>query len=784
MAVRTHFAQKSFAQGELTPRLDARDDIKRYGAGLALLVNGVVRVQGGVERRPGTRYVAETKFSDKDCHLVEFVYSDQQAYTLEFGDQYVRFFTQGGVLLDVTNFVTNGTFDADTASWTDASTGGSVIAWNAGGGNGYLDLVGAEGGVAIAKQEVTVTQANVKHRIVFTVKAGGSATLRIGSSDGGQEYHADTVYAPGTYSVAFTPTGTAVHVQFRHSGEGSRGIDTVSVFRYAYEIVSPYSDVDLQDLNFTQSADTLFLAHPNYEPRRLDRLGATNWAFTTLTLVDGPYLDPNLDSTKTLTPSVTTGNGTLTATGHTPFTANHVGSYWRITHGGTTGYVKVTSFTSSTVVNITVQKTLGGTTATANWSEGAFSAERGYPRVVQLHEDRLWFGGTKFKPQTTWSSKTSNWLDFTPGANPSDPIAATIASNKVNVIKWIIPSRVLLVGTTGDEFALASVGTGAIQPNSIQVRKQTSYGSAGHQGSVSTTGNSVIFVQASQRRLRELSYDFNTDAYVARDLSLLAEHLFRFNQLVEVAVQRDPDQIVWCVRSDGALLGLTYDRVEDVVGWHRHFTDGFFERIAVIPHPSGTRDQVWVVVNRTIQGQTKRYVEVLEDEAGYYDLFHADSALQYVGAPVSAVAGLDHLIGETVVILGDGAVHPPQVVASDGSVSLQTAASVIEVGLPYSTTVSPMRPVVDLPDGSSHDRKRRWGRVSIRVIDTLGGAINGEPIDYRFPADPMDEATPLFTGIKAANKIGWDRDGFVVITQDQPLPMEILAIHGVLVVED
>jgi hypothetical protein len=782
---RYHFEQRSLDSGEVSPRIDARTDIKRYKSGLALLVNGIVRVQGGAERRPGTRFVQETKFSAKKSYLIPFEFSDVQAYMLEFGDLYVRFYANNGIVLDTTNFVVNGTFNTDIASWTNKSTGTGSIAWDAA---TRMNLAGGASGVGWAEQNVTITQANVRHRVLVSV-FGGPITVQVGSATGLSDYLAPTVLQPGVaQQLLFTPTGTACFLQFKNAANATYQIDDAQLLRYAYEIVSPYTEADLASLTYTQSADTLFLDHPNYPPKKLVRSGATSWAFSDLALIDGPYLEENTDTTKTLTPSVSAvgASGTMTAVGHTPFQAGHVGSFWRLKVGANPyGYVLVTGFTSSTVVNITVKTLLGGTSATSIWQEGAWSAVRGYPRVVTLLEDRLWHGANTTKPQTFWASKTSDYVNHTPGATATDPINATISSNKVNVIRAFMPTDTLLVFTLGDEFAVASVGTGTIQPASIQVKVQTGHGHAPVSIPPVKIGNVVLFTQRSQRRVRKLEFDFNRNAYVSRDLSLLAEHLFRNYNITGMAFQREADQILWVVRADGALLGLTYDEIEDVVGWHRHFTDGSFERVGVIPHPNGDRDQVWTIVQRTINGATKRYVEVFEEELGYYQTFESDSSLQYVGTPISAVSGLSHLVGKTVVIAGDGAVHPPQVVDVNGTVSLEKAAAVIEVGLPYTTTIQSLRPDIPTGDGSSQARKRKWASLEIRVIDTLGGTLNDEVLSYRSSADLMGQAVPLFSGLVGKDgETGWDKDGFITFVQDQPLPAEVLGFYGVLSVED
>ena len=252
--------------------------------------------------------------------------------------------------------------------------------------------------------------------------------------------------------------------------------------------------------------------------------------------------------------------------------------------------------------------------------------------------------------------------------------------------------------------------------------------------------------------------------------------------IVETAYQRSPDQILWCIRSDGQLVGCTYERQQEVVGWHRHITDGLFESVACIPGP--TQDEVWVVVNRTIGGVTKRYVELLEDRdfgPDQADCFFVDSGLTHDGTPISIVAGLGHLEGKTVAILGDGAVMPSQVVTG-GGVELPELCSVIHVGLPFVSTLTPVRPEAGSQDGTSQGKTKRVHGVVVRLHRSLGMKIGEGPgrmdtVPFRHGSDPMDAPPPLFTGDHAMMFDGdYGPDGYVTIMQDLPLPCTVLCV--------
>lgn len=394
------------------------------------------------------------------------------------------------------------------------------------------------------------------------------------------------------------------------------------------EVVTPYLEAEVFDIHFTQSADVLYLAHQNHPPQKLSRTSDTVWTLTPIDFKDGPYL-PEV-TTSTITPSGTTGSVTLTAS-ISIFQAGHVGSLWRIKQGTTWGYAKVTAFTSGTQVTATVVTDFASTAASAAYREGAWSDVRGYPGCVTLFQQRSFWANTPNNPDTEWASQSSDYEKFGPGtALDNEAITFTLASNKVNAISWIAPSRLLLTGTSGQEWRISGgADSDPIVPASINARAETTYGSSFV--SPVQLQNALLFLQRSGNRIRELSYDFYTDSYNAPDLTVFAEHILLGGAL-QMDYQQEKDSIVWCVRADGTLCGLTYEKAQDVVAWHRQVTMGRFESVAVIPDPTSERDQVWVVVNRTIGGVTKRYVEYLDTETGYYGNLGVDCALTYAPA--------------------------------------------------------------------------------------------------------------------------------------------------------
>ena len=672
--------QQSFNAGELSPQLKARSDLEKYKSGCETMENFLPQISGPARKRSGTRFVREVKTSASATRLIPFEYSTTQAYVLEFGDLYVRFYLAGGVV------------------------------------------------------------------------------------------------------------------------ESSPGVP--------YEIVSPYTASQVGDLEYAQSADVVYITHPNHPPYKLARTSALVWTLTAVAFDWPPFLDENTGTT-TITASAVTGSITLTASASL-FVAGDVGSHFRLSEviaskynqwttgvsytsgdivhylgrlyqSGTTasagsrppihesgaesdgavtwtflhdgaGYATVTGFTSATVVDATVVRRLpaSSTSGTTRWSEGAWSTRRGYPYAVTFYEDRLWFGGSDYRPQTLWASVTGDYENHKYGTHDDDALNYTINTQDLNTIRWLAAVKVLAIGTTNGEFTLSATQiSDPVTPTNVRITPQTTFGSAVGVKPL-RVGSSILFLQRAARKLREYVYNFDTDSFVAPNMNVLADHITETG-IVDLAYQQEPSQIVWAPRTDGTLAGLTYERTEDVVGWHRHTLGGVVESVVAIPHWDGDQDVLWLIVRRTIGGTTKRYIEYmekyLEDE---YALF-MDSALTYDGAATTSISGLAHLEGEEVVVLVDGAVHPNRTVAS-GAINLQTAASVVNVGLAYTATIRTMPMVAGAQDGTAMGKPQRIHNIVMSLYKTGPGlwygpnTITMDEYHVRSDGDAMDAPVPLFSG--------------------------------------
>jgi hypothetical protein len=728
--------QTNFTAGELSPQLEGRVDITKYFNAAKSIENFLITPFGGIDRRPGTQFVATAKYADKKVRLIPFQFSTEQTYILEFGDLYVRFYRNEGVLTEATQVIT-GITQADPAVVTVTA-------------HGY-----GNGDTVIINDVVGMTEVNGKRFIIANITAN---TFELTDIDG-----------VDVDSSAFTAYGSAGTVE------------------RVYEIVSPYTEAQLFDLQFAQSADVLFLAHRDVQPQKLQRFADTDWQMDAIETVGGPYQPINLDETLTVTPSATTGVG-ITVTASSPlFNANMVGGLLRI--GGLVstvqGYVEITAFGSTTSVTANVIATLDGTSATDNWSLGSFSVDAGYPSCIAFHEQRLWYGGTIKEPQTVKASVTLEFENFTPGADDDNALDYQIATEQVNAIRWISSGRGLAIGTSGGAFILS---TGSdftpITPTNVQVRRETNFGSELIVPII--IGNFQYYIQRGGRKLREFQYNFDIDRHKAFDMTLLSEHV-SVSGFTQMDFALNPNSVVWIVRADGQISTLTRQIDQEVIGWTRQISaptsTGLSSYESVASVPVGEDDQVWTSIKRTVNGTERRYIEFLQDldfGTDQEDAFFVDSGLTYDGAPETEFRGLDHLEGETVSILADGAVIPNQVV-TNGMITLVVAASKVHIGLGYLSELEMLRIEGGSPAGTSQGKTRRIYETTFRFYKTSGGEAGErgttDVIKFRKSSDAMNQPVPLFTGDKLfPYPKGYSKDANIYIKQEQPLPMSILAV--------
>ena len=650
----------SFTAGELSPRLEGRTNLEKYREGLAELTNMVVMPHGGVTRRPGTEFLGEVKDSSVKTRLIPFQFKTSDTYILEFGNQVMRVYRDGLVVLNATDKTITNATAANPVVITANSHGFSN------GDEIYIDNVGG------------MTQLNGRQ---FRVANKTTNTFRLKNL-----FNEDI---DGSAFSAYTSGGTATLI---------------------YETPTPYAAADIFNLRFAQSADVMYIVHPSYPIRTLTRSGHNNWTFATLTITGSP--SPNINN-----------------------------------------------------------------------------ATNQYPSVVTFFEQRLIFANTNNNPQTLWMSKNGDYTNFTTGSGDDDALVYTIAANQVNAIRYLSATRVLTVGTSGGEYVVTASNDGPITPTTTLIRKYSNYGSALIEPV--QVADVTLFVQRGKRKIREFKYvgEVNTAAYQAPEMTILAEHITK-GGLTQFAYQQEPDSVVWATRQDGTLLGMTYRREEDVVAWHKHIIGGSFsggqavvESIATLPSDTG-EDRLFMIVKRTINGQTKRYIEQMKpfDFGGVTTNAHfVDSGLSYAGSAVNSLTGLHHLSGQTLEVLVNGASHPPSTVAT-GGINLSFSATTAAVGYGFTSAMKTLRVESGSADGTSQGKPKRIHAISLRLFETVGIEVGNSPdnidrIPFRDSSMAMDQAIPLFTGDKEIEFRGGYGEDRIYVQQNQALPMTVLSFY-------
>ena len=417
------------------------------------------------------------------------------------------------------------------------------------------------------------------------------------------------------------------------------------------------------------------------------------------------------------------------------------------------------------------------------------SGSNNRPSVVTFFEQRLVFGNTNNNPQTLWFSKNGDYLNFTVGTAADDALIYTIASNQVNAIRYLSATRVLTLGTSGGEYVVTATSDGPVTPTTTLIRKYSNYGTAPIEPV--QVADVTLFLQRGNRKIREFKYvgDINADAYQAPDMSILAEHITE-GGITQFAYQQEPDSVIWMVRADGTLVGMTYRREEQVVAFHKHVIGGSFgegqavvESVATLPTDTG-EDELYMVVKRTINGVTKRYIELMKPFSFggvTTGAFFVDSGLAYSGSAVTTLSGLHHLQGETVSILANGASHQDKTVAN-GAVGLNVSTTVAAIGYGYTSVMETLRIEAGSVDGTSQGKPKRIHAITVRLHETVGAEIGSgsdklDRIYFRDSSMPMDQAVPLFTGDKDVEfEGGFDDDDRIYARQTQPLPLTVLAL--------
>lgn len=596
--------QRSFTSGEIAPALRSRADLIKYATGLALCENFLIRAQGGAYSRPGYRFVGELDDMLKRGRLIPFSFNVEQTYILVFEDLKMRVIKDGAYVLKPVATIT-GITQANPAVVTTSAP--HTFA------NGEKTAITG----VVGMTEVNGTTPTIANVTASTFELQGVDSTSFG---------------------AYVSGGSAQ----------SNGI---------FELVTPYTEAQLSRLIFTQSADVMTITHPSHDPRNLSRtaddawsLDVINYASTvtapgtlTLTAVGDVLGGGDFDKTYTYVVTTIDANGieslpspsnsitqkSLSVTFGVKIDWTDVAGAdkYRIYKDPSNG-TGVFGFIGESKNSVFEDFNIAPLTSDAPPEDRQpFAGVDNKPATVTFYQQRQVFANTNNEPQTIFTTQTNNFnsLRTSSPARDDDAVTLTIAAREVNEIRHLVSLNTLLALTSGGEWLVSEGQDQVLTPSTVGVRAQSFNGVSFVPPVI--VNSTALYIQEKGAKVRDLGYEFTSDKYTGTDLSLMSEHLFDGFEIEEMTYASEPYSIVWMVRNDGTLLGLTFQREHQVVGWHQHMTDGTFESVASISEDD--RDAVYVIVKRTINGVTKRYVERLEkrEEKDARDAFYVDSGL-------------------------------------------------------------------------------------------------------------------------------------------------------------
>lgn len=829
--------QPSFTGGELSPSLYGRVDLARYSTSLKTCRNMIAQVYGGAKNRPGTKFIAGVKTNAKRVRLIPFAFSTTQTYVLEFGDQYMRVYKDGGQVVYSSGGSAGQPFELATP-WTESELDDLGYTQSA----DVLTIVHPNH----APRQITRTDHDAWTIAIFANKNGPFQEVNVDDSK--------TIYANAATGTVTLTTNFNV---FTSAFVGS----------FVFIESKPDTSVEAWETSKKITNGTIIKANNRYY--RATSPDPSGYVRITGTLRPTHTEGKEWDGTNVLEGAV------YRAPGSSSNSDAYVGVEWEYLHSGF-GTLEITAVSNATTATATVIKRLpaevvGSGNASARWAFEAWGNTQGYPSAVTYHQQRIVFANTPAQPQTVWMSRTGSFVDFDV-ARPTlddDAITFTVASRQVNAIRHMLALDKLVLLTSGSEWIVSGGDNDVLSPSAIGTKVQ------GYRGSSKlppiAIGNTALYLQDKGQTIRDLGYEFASDSYTGNDLTVLSSHLVEGYQITDWTYQQTPNSVVWAVRNDGVLLGMTYMREQQVIGWHRHDTDGEVESVCCISE--GSEDALYLAIKRTVGGATKRYVERMSTRffSNIKDSYFVDCGLSYdgrnsgtrtmtltssgvwtygsaatftltastsyfvngdIGSEIhlpdstgrilrlvitarasgtvvtvtinrdvptelrstattswsharKTFSGLSHIEGKTVSVLADGHVEPQQVVAS-GAITLSVAATVVHAGLPIEADFE----TLDVsPNTQETIRDKQKNIPAVRmIVEQSRGIFAGKDasnlLEYKQRAgENYDDPVTSLTGLAEIRIVSnWNTSGRIFVRQSDPLPLSILAVIPELVV--
>jgi len=579
-----------------------------------------------------------------------------------------------------------------------------------------------------------------------------------------------------------------------------------------YELAHTYTEDQLRDVQYVQSGDVVTLVHPAHPIRELKRLGAASWTLTDV--VVGPVLSPPVGLAGVATPGATPGTpfdtvyvvtavnglGDESLRSATTTVSNNLfddDAYNTLTWTALAGAVRYNvykksaglfGFIGQTELPTFKDDNIGpdvGTTPPLDIQ--IFNSADNYPRAVGYFDQRRVFASTITQPQNVWTSQagTESNFNYSIPNQDKDSIQFKIAARGGDAIRHIVPMDDLILATAAGLWRVTGDAAGVLTPDTIGARVQVAIGAGAARPVLA--GN-MLYAAASGGHIREFGYSQDKNGYTSGDISIRAPHLFDGEDILKMQYVLTPWPMVWAISTSGKLLGLTYVPEQGIGAWHQHETQGVFEDIASINENGDTIS--YFIVNRTIGGVSKRYIEYMEplrtrafaDPTGQYFVdcgVTYDVVVEGDGSPVSTISGLGWLEGEQVAILADGAECPQQTVVG-GTVTLPAEASTIHIGLPYVSDAQTLPLALEVA-GYAQGMQKNINQAFLRVFRSSGVSAGPDfdslVVYKQRTIEPLGSAPNLKTGIAdIVLTPEWGDEGQICVRQTSPLNLVVLSM--------
>lgn len=856
----------NFASGETSPKSRGRFDIASYASSCRKMENFIAEVQGSARFRSGFKHIDNT-YKNKVARLIPYQISEGSAFMLEFTPNRLRVFeNQVPVAQEAAGLDPTATYTPASAivqlgrgvSWIGGpggvSSGGFVSFYSDIVETGALAnpivlslvntanptlsiLVPDANTVTVGLSTNTANNTAAAIQVLLRAANPAYANWRVAESPGWVA--AGRRNAPGPYVAQMKDCGNTLQ-RFAAvgtvAGDANNTINTP--FPYIrpdlainetywtaetdYVIPTPYLASDLPTLQVAQTSEVMYITHRRHAPRSLTRDSTGRWTLATYSRTNDPLVAGAAVNINAITLDAA---GVLVGFASAPVLYEDQ-DYAFASIVGTTelntksyyleiDYAPPVGITRAWLIDPLTGARLSSAGLTPYTSGGTATPAADHPIGTALYEGRLFFLGTNRRPRTILGSRSpetttgaSRLADFTGGTDPDHAVFFTLSPLN-GVADYIVwgggTSKYLIVGTFGGVFRVSGSGTDeVITPSSISVKQIDSFGC--EPATPTVAGSQVYFIQRSGTTLRAIKYDADVDDFVSVDMCINADQI-AYSPLESVVFRAGNPDALWVVRDDGQLASMTVNRSEGVAGWHRHRVGGVAAKTlnaAVLPRTDGT-DYLYAVTERTVNGVTRRAVEVLADDVVYPDpedyftsegneatdtatyqaavlalqktAVHLDACETYNGTPATVISGLTHLEGERVAVVADGVVYSdgqtddyPTVTVASGAITLATAASVVHVGLPYNGYLKTQNLEMGGRTGPAQAKPRNIVALAIRFLNSLGCEYGTD----LYHMTPLGVATYVFSGIKKLlYSDSWSFDAaekHVVVAQRLPLP--------------